>query len=97
MIPEVVLLQGGEIVEEIDLGVVGVNSESSTILTLYNKGDNELIDIKLYSNHPDVTFSNIPQNLKAKEKKDFIVKYKPDKELDKGITTDIIIQGGYVV
>jgi hypothetical protein len=97
MMPDIVLMVGEQEINRINFGVTPVDSESIIEVDIFNKGDNKLIDLRIKPLHPDITILSSPKELDKKEKQKITLRYKPETQLDKGVESEIVISGGYVV
>lgn len=97
MMPDIVLMVGNDEIDRINFGVVPVDSEAVIELDVFNKGKNKLLDINVKAMHEDIKVDEYPKELDVGEKKRMVLKYKPKVQLDKGVNSEILITGGYIV
>ena len=95
--PDIVLIIDETEINRINFGVVPVDSESIVTVDLFNRGGTKLIDIEVKPLHKDVEVKKYPKELDVGERKPIVLRYKPIVQTNKGINSELIIAGGYIV
>jgi hypothetical protein len=97
MRPNIVILQDGKEVNEIDFGIVPVGTKKSLDIGILNKGDAILFDIDYQIPHPDVKIISSASKLNPNESETLSLEYMPSEDREEGLKIKLTIKGVYVV
>ena len=97
MEPDVALMVDDVEINRINFGITPIESESIVSVDMWNKGKNKLLNIEVKPLHQDVSVKEYPKHLEPGERKRLVLRYKPIIQLDRGIDSELLITGGYVV
>ena len=85
------LSKSGEILTDLDLGIVDAGDTKEYSYIFYNDTEAELVNIEVKILDKEVTILSSPKNLNPYEKAEFKIKWSPSLEIKKGLKTSIEI------
>jgi hypothetical protein len=97
MPPKIELTEDGQKVERIAFGIVPVGTTKEVKIAVQNVGDIKAEELEFTPEHPDVQVISAPIELDVNEKGLLILKYKPDSQIDRGVSSSLKIDAKYVV
>jgi hypothetical protein len=97
MAPEIVLTMEDIRLESINFGIVPVGETKELTIQAENIGGFALLEMQVNPGHKDVSVVSCPEKLDLNEKGNVVLSYKPETQVDRGISVDLKITGKYVV
>lgn len=97
MAPRIELTIDGLRVDRIAFGIVPVGTTKEVNITVENVGDVKAEELEFSPEHPDVQVISAPIELDINQKSTLILSYKPDSQIDRGVSSSLKIDAKYIV